>query len=170
MKTTAILTALALLAMFHGCKIEQPTIHVKPVMPPNIWDTVSVESTPNKNPCWVVWQSDKSEKLIVIRDDSTYSYLDSITKQDQSPFCDSVMYPSVNFSSHDVIWLGHVYQSYRKAIGILLKNDSLQRYEYVSLLSVRDPHRLEWGLARHFHIVPKLNPAYSITFRKDTLQ
>lgn len=170
MKTTAILTALMLLAMFHGCNVEQPTTPAKPVTPPNVWDTVSVESVESSyynNICRVIWQS---EQLVVIRDDSTYSYQENLTKQKRSPFCDSVSFPAVNFSNQDVIWLGYVYASYTKAVGILLKNDSLQRYEYVSLLSVRDPHRLEWGLARHFHIVPKLNPAYSITFRKDTLQ
>jgi|GEM_PF-2307961 hypothetical protein len=151
------------LLFFYSCAEEKVT-QPKQNIASNKWDTISVEISKYVD-CLDFWVKEP----LIIHDDSTYHYHEQYNKQKKSPYCDNFSYPKVDFSTHDVIWWNYIYSSFQeRPIGILRKNDSLKKYEYISVHSTKYID-LPMHAARHFQIVPKLSKDYSITFVKDTI-
>ncbi|MBK7986384.1 MAG: hypothetical protein IPK11_05590 [Ignavibacteria bacterium] len=141
-------------------KVTQPKQNIAS----NKWDTISVEISKFVH-CKDFWVKEP----LIIHDDSTYHYHEQYNKQKKSPYCDNFSYPKVDFSTHDVIWWNYIYSSFQeRPIGILRKNDSLKKYEYISVLSTKYKD-LPMHSSAHFQIVPKLSKDYSVTFVKDTI-
>ncbi|HRI30849.1 MAG TPA: hypothetical protein PLQ21_04910, partial [Candidatus Kapabacteria bacterium] len=126
-----IFISIAAFVLLLSCSEEKGSNPTQPKVAKNIWDTISVEVS-DYIECRYIW----GKEPFVIYDDSTYNYHEKYNKEKRSPFCDTIPYPTVDFSTHDVIWWNYQYDVFQeRPIGILRKNDSLKKYEYISVLS-----------------------------------